>query len=181
MTHDVSAPQRADDRPPAPTRAGAERDYERAHQRRKRGIYVLAWSTVAFFVVAIAACYIVAAAYGYGSGFGDGKEVSSRITPLGGTGFWGDLRLLLLTVITDVVFLYVWYWAMSRLDNVSADDPVAPDDRNLDLNDPTSWYIVQVPGLTKTLTVVAITCLAGIVIGAAALVPVVAIRYGWVI
>lgn len=89
--------------------------------------------------------------------------------------------MLLLTVATDVVFLYVWYWAMSRLDNVSVDDPVAPDNRDLDLNDPASWYTVQVPGLTKTLTVVAITCLVGIVVGAAALVPVVAIRYGWVI
>jgi hypothetical protein len=35
--------------------------------------------------------------------------------------------------------------------------------------------------LTKILTVLAITCLGGIVIGAAGLIPVVAIRYGWVI
>jgi hypothetical protein len=177
VTQSISAPQRVGDGPPTPTATSDDR----AYQRRKRGIYVLAWSIVAFFVVAIATCYIVALAYGYGTGFGDGKEVSSRIRPLGGTGFGGDLGLLLLVVVTDVMFLYVWYWAMSRLDNVSADDPVAPDDRDLDLNDPASWYTVQVPGLTKILTVLAITCLGGIVIGAAGLIPVVAIRYGWVI
>jgi hypothetical protein len=177
VTQSISAPQLAGDGPPAPTADGDDL----AYQRRKRGIYVLAWSIVAFFVVAIATCYIVALAYGYGTGFGDGKEVSSRIRPLGGTGFWGDLGLLFLVVVTDVVFLYAWYWVMSRLDNVSADDPVAPDDRDLDLNDPASWYVVQVPGLTKTLTVLAITCLGGIVIGAAGLIPVVAIRYGWVL
>jgi hypothetical protein len=81
-----------------------------------------------------------------GTGFGDGKEISSRLVPLGGTGFWGDLALLAGTILIDVLAIFVWYYVMSRLDNLGADDPVAPDDRQLDLNDPASWYIVQVPG-----------------------------------
>jgi RsiW-degrading membrane proteinase PrsW (M82 family) len=89
--------------------------------------------------------------------------------------------LLAGTIVIDVVVILVWYYLMSRLDNVGVDDPVAPDDRQLDLNDPASWYVVQVPGLTKSLTVVAVACLIGIVVGAAALLPVVSIRYEFLI
>jgi hypothetical protein len=176
----LKAAQQASDALPKPPEAPMI-DYDRAYRQRKRGIHVLAWSTVAFFLVAIAACYLSAAAHGYGTGFGDGKEVSSRVVPLGGTGFWGDLALLAGTIVIDVVVILVWYYLMSRLDNVGADDPVAPDDRQLDLNDPASWYVVQVPGLTKSLTVVAVACLIGIVVGAAVLLPVVSIRYGFLI
>jgi hypothetical protein len=180
VTHSIASTQRVDERPP-PVGSAEGGHYERAYRQRKRGIYVLAWSTVAFFVVAIGACFIAAVAHGYGTGFGDGKEITSRVRPLAGTGFWGDLGLLAGTVVIDVVVLFIWYFAMSRLDNIGVDDPVAPDDRQLDLNEPASWYVVQVPGLTKTLTVVAVACLVGIVLGAAGLLPVVAIRYGWVL
>jgi hypothetical protein len=129
----------------------------------------------------ISACYIAAAAYGYGSGFGDGKELSARMPRLGGTGFWGDLGLLAGAVAVDLVILLVWYLAESRMENPSVDDPVTPDDRDVDLKDGASWYVVQVPALTKFLMLVAIGCLVGIVVGASAVLPVVAIRYGWVL
>ncbi|MGO8851276.1 hypothetical protein [Mycobacterium sp.] len=173
----VLAPQGVGDWPPVAGRVG----YDRAYRQRKRGIYVLAGVCVAFFVVVISACYIAAAKYGYGTGFGDGKELPARIPPLGGTGFWGDLGLLAGTVALDLVILFVWYLAASRMDNPSVDDPVAPDDGDVDLNDGASWYVVQVPTLTRLLMVVAISCLVGIVIGASAVIPVVAIRYGWVL
>ena len=155
--------------------------YDRAYRQRKRGIYVLAGICVAFFVVVIAACYIAAAVYGYGSGFGDGKELPERLPALGGTGFWGDLGLLAGAVVIDLVILFVWYFAASRMENPSIDDPVAPDVGDVDLKNGASWYVVQVPALTKFLIVVAISCVVGIVVGASAVLPVVAIRYGWVL
>jgi hypothetical protein len=142
---------------------------------------VLAGVCVTFFVVVIAACYIAAAAYGYGSGFGDGKELPARMPPLGGTGFWGDLGLLAGCVAIDLVILLVWYFAESRMEKPNVDDAVAQDDRDVDLKDGASWYVVQVPTLTKFLIVVAIGCVVGIVVGASAVLPVVAIRYGWLL
>jgi hypothetical protein len=177
MTQRVSPPQHVANGPPAPPRAG----YDRAYRQRKRGIYVLAGVCVAFFVVVISACYIAAAVHGYGTGFGDGKDLPSRLPPLGGIGFWGDLGLLAGAVGVDLVIMSVWYLAASRMDNASVDDPVAPDDGDVDLKDGASWYIVQVPTLTKFLMVVAVGCLVGIVVGASAVLPVVAIRYGWVL
>jgi hypothetical protein len=166
-----------DDRPPASARSGDDRGY----RQRKRGIYVLVGICVAFFVVVISACYIAAAAYGYGTGFGDGTELPERLPPLGGTGFWGDLGLLAGVVALDLIILLVWYLASSRMEQPSVDDPVAPDDDDVNLSDGASWYVVQVPALTKLLMAVAISCLVGIVVGASAVIPVVAIRYGWVL
>jgi hypothetical protein len=67
------------------------------------------------------------------------------------------------------------------MENPSIDDPVAPDDGDVDLRDGASWYVVEVPALTKFLIVVAISCVVGIVVGASAVLPWVAIRYGWVL
>ena len=155
--------------------------YDRAYRQRKRGIYVLAGVCVAFFVVVISACYVAAAVHGYGTGFGDGKELPERLPALGGTGFWGDVGLLAGAVVIDLVILSVWYFAASRMDNPSVDDPVAPDECDVDLKDGASWYVVQVPTLTKFLMVVAVGCLVGIVVGASAVLPVVTLRYGWVL
>lgn len=176
VTDHASTP-RAGDRPPtvAPTA------YDRAYRQRKRGVYVLAGVCVAFFVIVISACYIAAARYGYGSGFGDGRELPARLPPLRGTGFWGDLGLLAGAVGVDLIILFVWYFAASRMDNPSVDDPVAPDEGDVDLKDGASWYAVPVPTLTKFLMVVAVGCLVGIVVGASAVLPVVALRYGWVL
>jgi hypothetical protein len=173
----ASMPPGADGTPSTQTHPG----YDRAHRQRRRGIYVLAGVCVAFFVVVIAACYIAAAVYGYGTGFGDGKEIPARLPKTGGTGFWGDLGLLAGAIVIDLVILFVWAVAASRMENPSVDDPVAPDEDDVDLNDGASWYVVQVPTLTKSLMVVAISCLVGIVVGASAVIPVVAIRYGWVL
>jgi hypothetical protein len=173
----ISGAQGLDDRPSAPARNGDDRGY----RQRKRGIYVLAGICVAFFVVVVSACYIAAAGYGYGTGFGDGKELPERLPPLGGTGFWGDLGLLAGAVALDVIILFVWYLAESRMEQPSVDDQVAPDDGDVDLSDGASWYVVQVPALTKLLMAVAISCLVSIVVGASAVLPVVAIRYGWVL
>jgi hypothetical protein len=177
MTSGISKAQGLGDRPSAPARNGDDRGY----RQRKRGIYVLASICVAFFVVVVSACYIAAAGHGYGTGFGDGKELPERLPPLGGTGFWGDLGLLVGAVALDLLILLVWYLAESRLERPCVDDPVAPDDGDVDLSDGASWYVVQVPTLTKLLMAVAISCLVGIVIGASAVLPVVAIRYGWVL
>jgi hypothetical protein len=176
-TQHIFGPQGLRGRQPEVARA----HYDRAYRQRKHGVYVLAGVCVAFFVVVISACYIAAAVYGYGAGFGDGKELPARIPKLGGTGFWGDLGSLAGAVIVDLIILFVWYFAASRMDNASADDPVAPDEGDVDLKDGASWYVVQVPTLTKFLMVVAIGCLVGIVVGASAVLPVVAIRYGWVL
>ena len=180
---DISAPPGAGDPPSAAGQADQVRTdlYDHAYRRRKRGIYVLAGVCVAFFVVVIGACYIAAVVYGYGTGFGDGKELADRLPALGGTGFWGDLGLLAGAVVIDLVILSVWYLAASRMENPSIDDPVAPDDADVDLTDGASWYVVQVPALTKMLIVVAIGCVVGIVVGASAVLPVVALRYGWVL
>jgi hypothetical protein len=177
VTKPISATQHPSDEPSAPDSSGGDR----AYRQRKRGIFVLSGICVAFFVIAIGACYIAAAAHGYGTGFGDGKDFPERMPPLGGTGFWGDVGLLAGCVAVDVVILFVWYLAASRMDNPSVDDPVAPDDGDVDLNDRTNWYVVQVPVLTRVLMAVAIACLVGITIGASAVIPVVAIRYGWVL
>jgi hypothetical protein len=176
-SEDVSGAQRRSDSPPSATDA----DYVRTHRQRKRGIYALAGVCVAFFVVVVSACYIAAAVYGYGSGFGDGKELPTRMPPLGGTGFWGDLGLLAGAIVIDLVILAVWYLAASRMENPDLDDPVAPDDGEVDLSDGATWYSVEVPFLTKFLMVVAISCLIGISVGASAVIPVVAIRYGWIL
>jgi hypothetical protein len=167
----------ADGKPSADTHSR----YDRAYRQRRRGIYVLAGVCVAFFVVVISACYIAAAVHGYGTGFGDGKDIPARLPKLGGTGFWGDLGLLAGAVVIDLVILFVWALAASRMENPSIDDPVAPDTADVDLRDGASWYLVQVPTLTKLLMGVAISCLVGIVVGASAVIPVVALRYGWVL
>jgi hypothetical protein len=177
VTKRVAGTQDMDDRPPASARNGDDRGY----RQRKRGIYVLAGICVAFFVAVISACYVSAAAYGYGTGFGDGKELPEHLPPLGGTGFWGDLGLLAGAVALDLIILLVWYLAESRMEQPSVDDPVAPEDGDVNLNDGASWYVVQVPALTKWLMAVAISCLVGIVVGASAVIPIVAIRYGWVL
>jgi hypothetical protein len=154
---------------------------DRAYRQRKRGVYVLAGVCVAFFVIVIAACYSAAWVFGYGTGIGDGKELPERLPAMRGTGFWGDLGLLAGAIAVDAVILVVWYLAASRLENPSIDDPVAPDDADVDLTDGASWYVVQVPTLTKLLMAVAISCLIGIVVGASLVIPVVALRYGWVL
>jgi hypothetical protein len=177
VTNRISEPQDLADRSSTPARIGDDRGY----RQRKRGVYMLAGICVAFFVLVVSACYIAAAGYGYGTGFGDGKELPERLPPLGGTGFWGDLGLLAGAVVIDLLILVVWYLAESRMEQPSVDDPVAPDDGDVNLRDGASWYVVQVPILTKLLMAVAISCLVGIVVGASAVLPVVAIRYGWVL
>ena len=179
---DLSAPGGVNDSPGAghADQVRSER-YARASRQRKRGIYVLAGVCVAFFLVIISACYIAAAVHGYGTGFGDGRELPERLPAPGGTGFWGDLGLLAGAVAIDAIILLVWYFAASRMENPSIDDPVAPDDGDVDLADGASWYVVEVPALTKFLIVVAISCVVGIVVGASAVLPWVAIRYGWVL
>jgi hypothetical protein len=183
MSQTISTPQptQSGEASSEPVRAIDAIDYDLAQRQRRRGVYVLAWATVAFFALAIGISYAVAISHGYGTGFGDGREITSRLIPWRGTGFWGDLGLLAGTAVTDVIALYIWYYAASRLDNMTKDNPVDADDDDVDLNEPASWYVVQVPGLTKVLTVVAVVCLIGIVVGAAALLPVVTIRYGFVI
>ncbi|MDT5004004.1 MAG: hypothetical protein QOJ24_1180 [Mycobacterium sp.] len=177
MAKHISTTQDTDNRPSA---AGGDGD-DPGYRQRKRGIYVLAGVCVAFFVLVISACYIAAVGYGYGTGFGDGKELPEHLPVLGGNGFWGDLGLLAGAVALDLLILFVWYFAASRMEQPSVDDPVAPDDGDVDLSNGASWYVVQVPTVTKLLMAVAISCLIGIVIGASAVIPVVALRYGWVL
>jgi hypothetical protein len=177
VTNRTSETQDLGDRSSTPARKGDDRGC----RQRKRGIYMLAGICVGFFVIVVSACYIAAAGYGYGTGLGDGKELPERLPPLGGTGFWGDLALLASAVALDLLILFVWYLAESRMEQPSVDDPVAPDNGDVDLRDGASWYVVQVPTLTKLLMAVAISCLVGIVVGASAVIPYVSLRYGWVL
>lgn len=154
---------------------------DRSYRQRRRGIYVLTFVCVAFFVVAISACYVAAGLHGYGTGFGDGKNAADRIPPLGGNGFWGDAAILLGAIALNVLVTLMWYFAASRMENPSVDDPVAPDDGSVDLSDDTSWYVVPIPGLTRALVAMAWICLFAIVLGTSAIAPAVAIRFGWML
>ena len=43
----------------------------------------------------------------------------------GGTGFFGDLAILIATIGLDFGLLFGWHWLMPRLDGVSDDNPAA--------------------------------------------------------
>src|SRR5947209_14388892 len=131
----ASMPPEADGKPSVETHSR----YDRAYRQRRRGIYVLAGVCVAFFVVVISACYIAAAVYGYGAGFGDGKEIPARLPKTGGTGFWGDLGLLAGAIVIDLVILFVWPLPASRMENPSGDAPVAPAEEDDARNDGAWW------------------------------------------
>jgi hypothetical protein len=143
---------------------------------RRHAIYALVTFCAVFFVGGIIVSYLVAANYGYGSGFGDGK-----LAPLGtvqGQGFVGDGVILGGAFVLDIGILFAWYWLISRLEAPAEDDPLLSDD-GADLSLDESWYYIQVPNLTKILIGIAVFCTAGVAILAASILPVVLLRYGW--
>ena len=150
-----------------------ERDVIRG---RRHAIYALVAFCAVFFIGGIIVSYVVAAKYGYGSGFGDG-----RLAPLGtvkGQGFFGDGAILGGAFVVDVGILFAWYWLISRLEAPAEDDPLPADD-GADLSRDESWYFIQVPNLTTVLIGIAVFCTAGVAILAASILPVVLLRYGW--
>lgn len=143
---------------------------------RRHAIYALVAFCAVFFIGGIIVSYVVAANYGYGTGFGDGK-----LAPVGtaeGQGFFGDGAILGGTFVLDVGILLAWYWLISRLEAPADDDPLPVDD-GADLSRDESWYIIRVPNLTRVLIGIAVFCTAGVVIFGASILPVVLLRYGW--
>jgi hypothetical protein len=143
---------------------------------RRHAIYALVAFCAVFFIGGITVSYVVAANYGYGSGFGDG-----RLAPLGtvkGHGFVGDAAILGGAFVVDVGILFAWYWLNSRLEAPAEDDPLPTDD-GADLSRDESWYLIQVPNLTRILVAIAVFCTAGVAILGASILPVVLLRYGW--
>lgn len=144
--------------------------------RRRQGIYGLVGFCTVFFIGSITVSYVVAAHYGFGTGFGD-----SRPAPVGtihGQGFFGDAAILAGAFALDVLIVYAWYWLISRLDTPTDEEvPAFADD--VDLADDENWYAVQVPRLTKFLTGVALFCLVGVALVAPLNLPIVVLRYGW--
>jgi hypothetical protein len=143
---------------------------------RRHAIYALVALCAVFFIGGIIVSYVVAAKYGYGSGFADG-----RLAPLGtvkGQGFVGDGAILGGAFVVDVGILFAWYWLISRLEAPAEDDPLPADD-GADLSRDESWYFIQVPNLTRVLIGIAVFCTAGVAILAASILPVVLLRYGW--
>ncbi|MGC1804276.1 MAG: hypothetical protein WA752_09655 [Mycobacterium sp.] len=148
-------------------------------RRRRQGIYALTAFCALFFGGGAVLTYVVAAAYGYGTGFGDGHILPAGTGDhRGGHGFFGDSAILLGTLAVDAALFGAWHWLVSRLDSVSADDPLAPDD-GADLTEDENWYYVEIPVLTKVIMGIAIACIAGLSIGAAAILPMALVRYGW--
>jgi hypothetical protein len=163
----------------------SERTYSAAERKvmagRRHAIYALVAFCAAFFIVSIVASYLVAAHYGFGTGFGDGF-VREDPKPEG-TGFWGDAAILIGNTVVVALIFGIWCWLLSRLEAISADDPVLPEGtavvQGVDPTSDESWYYVQIPVLTKALTAVAVICLAGVALFGAALLPLALIRYGW--
>lgn len=148
-------------------------------RRRRQGIYALTAFCGLFFCGGIVVTYIIAWRYGYGTGFGDGHLIPAGTGDArGGHGFFGDMAILICTFVVDVALLGVWYWLITRLDSISADDPLPPDD-GADLIRDENWYYVQVPVLTKLIMGVAVACIVGLSLGAAVILPVALIRFGW--
>jgi hypothetical protein len=143
---------------------------------RRHAIYALVTFCAVFFIGGIIVSYVVAANYGYGSGFGDGKLAA--VGTVHGQGFVGDGVILGGTFVLDAGILFAWYWLISRLEAPAEDDPLPADD-GADLSRDESWYFIQVPNLTRVLVSIAIFCTAGVAILGASILPVVLLRYGW--
>jgi hypothetical protein len=143
---------------------------------RRHAIYVLVAFCAVFFIGGIIVSYVVAANYGYGTGFGDGK-----LAPVGtvqGQGLIGDSAILGGAFVLDAGILLAWYWLISRLEAPADDDPLPVGD-GADLSRDESWYFIQVPNLTRVLIGIAVFCTGGVAILAASILPVVLLRYGW--
>lgn len=147
-----------------------------ATRDRRHAVYALVTFCAVFFVGAIAVSYVVAAHYGFGTGFGDGK-----LAPVGkphGHGFFGDAAVMAGALLIDAAFLFAWTWLIPRLEAPTSDDPLPPGDE-ADLSRDENWYCVQVPGLTRVLTVIAVFCTIGVALLASSNLPIVLIRFGW--
>jgi hypothetical protein len=143
---------------------------------RRHAIYALVVFCAVFFIGGIIVSYVVAANYGYGSGFGDGRLAPVR--PMHGQGFVADGAILGGTFVLDVGILSGWYWLISRLEAPADDDPLPADD-GANLSRDENWYFIQVPNLTRVLVAIAVFCTAGVAILGASILPVVLLRYGW--
>ncbi|MEB4212161.1 hypothetical protein [Mycobacterium sp. 94-17] len=154
-------------------------DEDEVIRRRRQGIYALTGFCAVFFGGGMIITYVLAARYGYGTGFGDGHLLPAGTGDVrSGHGFLGDAAILFGTFVIDALLLGAWCWLITRLDSVSADDPLAPDDGG-DLTRNESWYYVRVPVLTKVIMGIAVACIVGLSVGAAAILPLALLRYGW--
>lgn len=145
-------------------------------RQRRQAVYALVGFCAAFFVGAIVLSYCVAAAHGYGTGFGDGRV--APVEPKRGHGFLADGAILGGAIAIDAFVVFAWYWLISRLDAPAPDDPLPTDD-GADLSVDENWYFIQIPRLTAVLTGIAVFCTAGVAILASANLPIVLLRFGW--
>ncbi|MGC1804278.1 MAG: hypothetical protein WA752_09665 [Mycobacterium sp.] len=150
-----------------------------AVQQRRQGVYALTGFCFVFFAAAIVGSYVIALKYGYGTGFGDGRQLpAGRGADHGGTGFFGDAAILIATLALDFGLLFSWQWLIRRLDGASDDNPLpAPD--GADLSREESWYYVHSPGLLKIFVTIGWACIGGLSFFAAAILPLALLRYGW--
>jgi hypothetical protein len=150
-----------------------------AVRQRRQAVVALTSFCFVFFVGAVAASYAIAISHGYGTGFGDGRELAAGTgSDKGGTGFYGDAAILIGTLAIDFGLLFMWHWLMSRLDGVSDDNPL-PEPDGADLSREESWYYVYSPGLMKVFVGTGWVCIAGLSFFAAAILPWALLRYGW--
>ena len=89
-------------------------------RQRRQAVYALVGFCAAFFVGAIVLSYCVAAAHGYGTGFGDGRVT---VSPNEGTAS-SDGAILGGAIAIDAFVVFAWYWLISRLDAPAPDDPL---------------------------------------------------------
>jgi hypothetical protein len=143
---------------------------------RRHAIYALVVFCAVFFLGGIVLSYIVAASYGYGTGFGDGRPEPVKVAQ--GHGFFGDGAILAGSFFFDGAVVFAWYWLISRLEAPASDDPLPVDD-GADLSRDENWYFIPVPRLTKVLTGVAVLCTIGVALLASSNLPIVLLRFGW--
>ena len=150
-----------------------------AVRHRRQAVIALTTFCFLFFSGGIVISYVIAFSHGYGTGFGDGRQLPAGTgARKGGTGFFGDLAILIATIGLDFGLLFGWHWLMPRLDGVSDDNPLPALD-GADLSREESWYYVYSPGLLKVFVVTGWACVAGLSFFAAAILPLALLRYGW--
>jgi hypothetical protein len=149
--------------------------YVRQIAMRRKGINAMLIFGIGFIVVSMIITYSIALHYGYGTGFGDGHDIPSKMPKPHGTGFLGDMGLLVLALSIDVGLITLWGYVVSRLAAGGPDSPPVTDFPQQD----DEWYVVPRPGLVRALVPVAWIAIIGIRALEIGLLPWVLIKFGW--
>jgi hypothetical protein len=151
------------------------RTYARQIAMRRKGINAMLVFGIGFIVVSMTITYSIALHFGYGTGFGDGHDIPSKMPKPHGTGFWGDVGLLVMAVSIDVGLIAGWGFVVSRL---AAGGPDSPAETAFPKQDD-DWYVVPRPGLVRALVPVAWIAIIGIRVLEIGLLPWVLVKFGW--